>query len=123
MKLDFSAESVAELSAYVGEMVAAIQQGQAVSEADLQNLQTIVNFLNGLDVTGTGAHVREGIPCGCWGSLDAGTAYQTTGVKQALFSKKYAFLLNRYAPTNHVFMLPRVGIPKKPAQRAWLVGA
>lgn len=64
MKLDFSAETVAEMSAYVAEMVAAIQQGQAVSEADLQNLQTIVNFLNGLDVTGTGAHVREGIAQG-----------------------------------------------------------
>ena len=64
MKLDFSAESVAELSAYVAEMVAAVQQGQAVSEADLQNLQTIVNFLNGLDVTGTGAHVREGVAQG-----------------------------------------------------------
>ncbi|NLG34278.1 MAG: hypothetical protein GX548_02885, partial [Lentisphaerae bacterium] len=64
MNLDFSAESVAELSAYVAEMVSAIQQGQAVSETDLQNLQTIVTFLNGLDVTGTGAHVREGIAQG-----------------------------------------------------------
>ena len=64
MKLDFSAETVAELSAYVAEMVAAIQQGQEVSEADLQNLQSIVTFLNGLDVTGTGAHVREGIAQG-----------------------------------------------------------
>ena len=64
MKLDFSAETVAELSAYVAEMVAAIQQGQAVSEADMANLQNIVTFLNGLDVTGTGAHVREGIAQG-----------------------------------------------------------
>ena len=64
MKLDFSAESVAELSAYVAEMVSAIQQGQAVSDTDLQNLQSIVTFLNGLDVTGTGAHVREGIAQG-----------------------------------------------------------
>jgi len=64
MKLDFSAETVAELSAYVAEMVAAIQQGQAVSETDMANLQAIVTFLNGLDVTGTGAHVREGIAQG-----------------------------------------------------------
>ena len=64
MKLDFSQETVAELSAYVAEMVSAIQQGQEVSETDLQNLQTIVTFLNGLDVTGTGAHVREGIAQG-----------------------------------------------------------
>ena len=64
MKLDFSQETVAELSAYVAEMVSAIQQGQEVSEADLTNIQTIVTFLNGLDVTGTGAHVREGIAQG-----------------------------------------------------------
>ena len=64
MKLDFSQETVAELSAYVAEMVSAIQQGREVSEADLSNLQTIVTFLNGLDVTGTGVHVREGIAQG-----------------------------------------------------------
>ena len=71
MKLDFSAETVAELSAYVAEMVSAIQQGQAVSETDMANLQSIVTFLNGLDVTGTGAHVREGI---AQGMTDAGWA-------------------------------------------------
>ena len=64
MKLDFNAETVAQLSAYVSEMVAAIQQGQAVSEEDLTNLQNIVTFLNGLDVTDTGAHVREGVAQG-----------------------------------------------------------
>ena len=64
MKYDFSAETVAELSAYVAEMVAAIQQGQAVSEEDLTNLKNIVTFLNGLDVTDTGAHVREGVAQG-----------------------------------------------------------
>jgi len=64
MKLDFSQKTVAELSAYVAEMVSAIRQGQEVSESDLTNLQTIVTFLNGLDVTGTGAHVREGIAQG-----------------------------------------------------------
>jgi TP901 family phage tail tape measure protein len=64
MKLDFDAETVAQLSAYVSEMVAAIQQGQTVSEEDLTNLQNIVTFLNGLDVTDTGAHVREGVAQG-----------------------------------------------------------
>lgn len=64
VKLDFSQETVAQLSAYVAEMVSAIPQGQEVSEADLTNLQTSVTFLNGLDVTGTGAHVREGIAQG-----------------------------------------------------------
>ena len=64
MKSDFSAETVAGLSAYVGELVAAIQQGEQVSEEDLTNLQNIVTFLNGLDVTGTGQHIKEGVAQG-----------------------------------------------------------
>ena len=64
MKSDFSAETVAGLSAYVGELVAAIQQGEQVSEEDLTNLQNIVTFLNGLDVTGTGAHIKDGVAQG-----------------------------------------------------------
>lgn len=89
MKLDFNAETVAQLSAYVSEMVAAIQQGQAVSEEDLTNLQKIVAFLNGLDVTETGAHVREGVAQGMteagWDS-DAETvaANLETALNQAL---------------------------------------
>ena len=49
------------MSAYVAEVVSAIHQGVQVPEEDLNNLQTILDFLNGLDVTGTGAHIREGI--------------------------------------------------------------
>ena len=64
MRNDFSAESVAELSAYVGEMVSAISQGKQVSEEDIANLQAIVTFLNGLDTTDTGAHIREGVAQG-----------------------------------------------------------
>ena len=64
MKSDFNANRVAELSAYVAEMVRAIQQGEQVPKEDLENLQAIVEFLNGLDVTGTGAHIREGIAQG-----------------------------------------------------------
>ena len=64
MKSDFNADRVAELSAYVAEMVSAIQQGEQVPKEDLENLQAIVEFLNGLDVTGTGAHIREGIAQG-----------------------------------------------------------
>ena len=64
MKMDFSAETVAGISAYVSELVAAIQQGQEISETDLTNLQNIVTFLNGLDVTGTGQHVKEGVAQG-----------------------------------------------------------
>ena len=64
MKSDFNADRVAELSAYVAEVVSAIQQGEQVPQEDLENLQAIVEFLNGLDVTGTGAHIREGIAQG-----------------------------------------------------------
>ncbi len=89
MKYDFSAETVAELSAYVSEMVAAIQQGEDVSEEDLTNLKNIVTFLNGLDVTDTGAHVREGVAQGMteagWDS-DAETVASNleTALNQAL---------------------------------------
>ena len=64
MKLDFNPNTVAEMSAYVAELVSAIRQGESVPEEDLRNLQAIVEFQNGLDVTGTGAHIREGIAQG-----------------------------------------------------------
>ena len=64
MSLDFSPETVAELSAYVGEVVAAIQQGKQVSEEDVQNLQDILTFLQGLDTTETGQHILEGVAAG-----------------------------------------------------------
>ena len=64
MKLNFDAESVAQLSAYVGELVAAIQQGGEISEEDLANLQAISEMLNGLDTYGIGAHVKEGVAQG-----------------------------------------------------------
>ena len=64
MKSDFNPEIVAEMSAYVAEVVSAIHQGVQVPEEDLNNLRTILDFLNGLDTTGTGAHIREGIAQG-----------------------------------------------------------
>ncbi len=64
MKNDFSSETVAELSAYVAEVVTAIQTGAEVSEEDMENLQAILDFLNGLDETETGAHIKEGIAQG-----------------------------------------------------------
>ena len=64
MKSDFNPEIVAEMSSYVAEVVSAIHQGVQVPEEDLNNLQTILDFLNGLDTTGTGAHIREGIAQG-----------------------------------------------------------
>nr|DAH30562.1 MAG TPA: minor tail protein [Caudoviricetes sp.] len=64
MKSDFNPEIVAEMSSYVAEVVSAIHQGVQVPEEDLNNLQSILDFLNGLDMTGTGAHIREGIAQG-----------------------------------------------------------
>lgn len=64
MKSDFNPEIVAEISSYVAEVVSAIHQGVQVPEEDLNNLQSILDFLNGLDMTGTGAHIREGIAQG-----------------------------------------------------------
>ena len=61
MKLDFPAERVAELSTYVGEIVAAIQQGQEVKQEDLDNLQTILTFLQELDTSEVGTHILEGV--------------------------------------------------------------
>jgi len=61
MQSDFDAENVAELSTYVAEVVKAIQNGEAVSEDDIANLQKILNFVQDLDSVGVGANVTEGI--------------------------------------------------------------
>ena len=61
MLSDFDPQRVAELSTYVGEIVSAIQQGKQVSEEDVQNLQEILTFLQGLDTTETGTHILEGV--------------------------------------------------------------
>lgn len=60
MSLDFNQGTVAELSTYIGEIVAAIQQGENVSAEDLENLKTIFDFLNVLQETGTGTHILAG---------------------------------------------------------------
>jgi len=64
MTYDFSADTIAELSTYVAEVVSAIKQGKQVSEDDLNNLQQIVTFLNGLDTYGIGTHILEGVGVG-----------------------------------------------------------
>ncbi len=61
MKYDFPADRVAELSTYVAEIVAAIQQGQEVKQEDLENLQTILTFLQELDTNEVGTHILEGV--------------------------------------------------------------
>ena len=58
---DFSPEKVAELSTYVAEVVSAIQQGQAVSQEDIDNVNKILQFIQDLDSVGVGQNVTEGI--------------------------------------------------------------
>ena len=61
MQTYFDADSVAELSTYVAEIVKAIQNGEAVSEEDMANLQKILQFVQDLDSVGVGTNVTEGI--------------------------------------------------------------
>lgn len=64
MNQQFSGDNMANFSTYVAELVAAIQNGEKVSEEDIQNLQNIVAFLNNLELTGTGENIRAGVAQG-----------------------------------------------------------
>ena len=64
MQLDFDAGKVAELSTYVAEVVAAIQQGEEVKAEDIENLQTILTLISELDTLGIGGNVIQGIAQG-----------------------------------------------------------
>lgn len=57
----FSAEEVAGLQTYVQEVVTAIQNGEAVSEEDVNNLQTVLDLVSALDTTGVGENITGGI--------------------------------------------------------------
>ena len=58
---DFDPENVAQLSTYVSEVVTAIQNGQEVSQEDIDNLKKILQFVQDLDSVGVGQNVTEGI--------------------------------------------------------------
>ena len=64
MQLDFDGENIAQLSTYVAEIVKAIQNGDAVSQEDMNNLQKILAFVQDLDSVGVGTNVTEGIAQG-----------------------------------------------------------
>ncbi len=64
MGQQISGDNLAGLSAYVAEMVKAIENGADVSASDLTNLQEIVTFLNNLQMTGTGENIRAGLAQG-----------------------------------------------------------
>ena len=61
MQLDFDSENVARLSTYVAEVVKAIQNGDQVSQEDMDNLTAILDFVKNLDSVGVGENVTAGI--------------------------------------------------------------
>lgn len=61
MQIDFDPENVAQLSTYVAEVVKAIQNGEAVSQEDIDNLTKILQFVEDLDSVGVGQNVTAGI--------------------------------------------------------------
>ena len=89
---DFDAENVAQLATYVAEVVKAIQNGEAVSQEDMDNLQKILQFVQDLDAVGVGENVTAGI---AEGMTEAGwdTSAETlaTNLETAINS---AFIIN-----------------------------
>ena len=57
----FSPEVVAGLQTYVSELVAAILSGQDVSDEDMQHLQSVIDLINGMNVSGTGENFVSGM--------------------------------------------------------------
>ena len=89
---DFDPENVAQLATYVSEVVTAIQNGQEVSQEDIDNLNKILNFVQDLDAMGVGENVTAGIS---EGMTEAGwdTTAETlaTNLESAINS---AFIIN-----------------------------
>lgn len=57
----FNGDTLAGLQTYVAEVVAAVQNGEAISEEDLANLKAILDFVNSLQTVGAGANVIAGL--------------------------------------------------------------
>lgn len=57
----FNGDTLAGLQTYVAEIVAAVQNGEAISEEDLANLKAILDFVNSLQTVGAGANVIDGL--------------------------------------------------------------
>ena len=58
---EFDPETTAGLQTYVAEMVAAILSGQEVSEEDMAHLQSVIDFINAMDASGTGEAFISGM--------------------------------------------------------------
>lgn len=57
----FSGDTLAGMQTYVAEIVAAVQNGEAISEADLANLKAILDFTSSLDEIGAGQQFIGGL--------------------------------------------------------------
>ena len=57
----FSPDDVANIGIYVSEVMAAIQSGEEVSEADIEHIRSIMSLLEEMQLTGTGANFRANI--------------------------------------------------------------
>lgn len=89
---DFDAENVAQLATYVAEVVKAIQNGEAVSQEDMDNLQKILQFVQDLDAVGVGENVTAGIAEGMTeAGWDTDAETLATNLETAINS---AFIIN-----------------------------
>lgn len=61
IKGNFSPDTLAPLTAYVSEMVAAIKNGDQLAQEDYANLQKVVELVNGMELAGVGENVVAGI--------------------------------------------------------------
>jgi TP901 family phage tail tape measure protein len=57
----FSGDALAGIQTYVAEIVAAVQNGESISEADLANLKAILDFTSSLDEIGAGQQFIGGL--------------------------------------------------------------
>lgn len=57
----FNGDALAGMQTYVAEIVAAVQNGEAISEADLANLKAILDFTSSLDEIGAGQQFIGGL--------------------------------------------------------------
>lgn len=75
----FNSDEIANLQTYVSQIVSAVQSGQAVSEQDVTNLQSVIDMIGQLDTAGVGEEIVNGIKEGISQETDWTTAAQTVG--------------------------------------------
>ena len=92
MQIDFDPENVAQLSTYVAKVVKAIQNGEVVSQEDIDNLTKILQFVEDLDSVGVGENVTAGIAEGMTeAGWDTDAETLATNLETAINS---AFIIN-----------------------------